>query len=138
MDFHELSAFVEVESVQDNICIPLHQDVPLIQLYPTKTQEDPILNMDFTANFIDQLRYCNTTSLLHYSFLKFHVQLLTGSFTTICGVHGILKTERLEIGQANYWNLACDCRSLFLFPIIILNTLCLCEPDPSCWVMQVL
>lgn len=56
MDFQELTAFVEVEKVQDNICIPGKQEVPLVQLYPTKIQEDPILNMDYTANFIDQLR----------------------------------------------------------------------------------
>lgn len=57
VDFQELTAFVEVEKVQDNITIPMKQEVPLIQLYPTKSQEEPYLNIDYTANFIDQLRY---------------------------------------------------------------------------------
>ncbi|XP_034231190.1 protein nessun dorma [Thrips palmi] len=57
VDFQELTAFVEVEKVQDNISIPGKQEVPLIQLYPTKSQEDPFLNVEYTANFIDQLRF---------------------------------------------------------------------------------
>lgn len=57
VDFRELTAIVEVEKVQDNISIPGKQEVPLIQLYPTKIQDDPFLNIDLTANFIDQLRF---------------------------------------------------------------------------------
>lgn len=47
---------VEIERVQDDISIPAKQEVPLTQLYPTKKQENSALNVDYTANFIDQLR----------------------------------------------------------------------------------
>lgn len=57
VDFHELTALVEVERVQDDISIPAKQDVPLVQLYPTKIQEETELNIDRTANLIDQLRF---------------------------------------------------------------------------------
>lgn len=71
VDFQELTAIVEVERVQDDISIPGKQEVPLIQLYPTISQEDPHLNVDHTANFIDQLRYCQNK--FHGTFMLFIV-----------------------------------------------------------------
>lgn len=57
VNFEELTAFVEVEKVQDDITIPVRQEVPLVELYPTKHQDDPHLNVEYTANFIDRFRF---------------------------------------------------------------------------------
>ncbi|KAK3910665.1 Protein nessun dorma [Frankliniella fusca] len=57
VNFEELTAFVEVEKVQEDISIPLRQEVPLLELYPTKHQDELHLNVEYTANFIDRFRF---------------------------------------------------------------------------------
>lgn len=57
VDFQELFALVRIVAVQDEIRLPEKYDVPLAELYPTREQENAVLDMVGTANCIDQLRF---------------------------------------------------------------------------------
>lgn len=57
VDCSELAALVKIVAVQDEIHLPEKCDVPLIELYPTRDQENSALDCLGTANCIDQLRY---------------------------------------------------------------------------------
>ncbi|XP_008215276.1 protein nessun dorma isoform X1 [Nasonia vitripennis] len=57
VDFSELSALVKIVAVQDDIHLPDKYDVPLLELYPTKEQENTALDVVSTAECIDQLRF---------------------------------------------------------------------------------
>jgi hypothetical protein len=57
IDFQELCALVKIVAVQDDIHLPKQYDVPLIELYPTKDQENSVLDIVATAKCIDQLRF---------------------------------------------------------------------------------
>lgn len=60
VDFSELSALVKIFAVQDDIHLPDRYDVPLTELYPTKEQENSVLDINTTAECIDQLRFFYT------------------------------------------------------------------------------
>lgn len=55
----DLTAFVKVLAVQDDIHLPESHIVPLMQLWPTKHQDDTLvgLNLHATANAIDMLHF---------------------------------------------------------------------------------
>lgn len=59
VDFSNLQALVRVIAVQDEShIIPEKHHVPLIQLWPTKAQDETVaLNLSSTANVIDMLRF---------------------------------------------------------------------------------
>lgn len=57
VDFTELSALVKIVAVLDDIHLPERYDVPLTELYPTKEQENNALDINTTAECIDQLRF---------------------------------------------------------------------------------
>lgn len=57
VDYDELTALVKIIAVQDEIHLPEKYDVPLVELYPTKNQENEVLDMPGTANCIDGLRF---------------------------------------------------------------------------------
>ncbi|XP_015182736.1 PREDICTED: SHC SH2 domain-binding protein 1 [Polistes dominula] len=57
VDFNDLSALVKIIAVQDEIHLPAKYDVPLIELYPTKSQPNNTLDMIGTSCCIDQLRF---------------------------------------------------------------------------------
>ncbi|KAK0095817.1 hypothetical protein PV326_007291 [Microctonus aethiopoides] len=57
VDFTEQSALVKIIAVQDEIHLPDKYDVPLVELYPTKNQNNNVLDIIGTANCIDQLRF---------------------------------------------------------------------------------
>lgn len=59
IDFRDLTAFIKILAVQDdNIHLPESHVVPLIQLWPTKYQDDTVrLDLQGTANGIDKLRF---------------------------------------------------------------------------------
>lgn len=57
VDFSELSALVKIVAVQDDIHLPDKYDVPLLEIYPTKEQENTALDVVSTAECIDQLRF---------------------------------------------------------------------------------
>lgn len=57
IDFAELSALVKIVAVQDDIHLPERYDVPLIELYATKEQENSALDVAATAECIDKLRF---------------------------------------------------------------------------------
>jgi hypothetical protein len=54
--FQELQAVVDIVAVQDDISLPEQHEVPLTSLYPTKQQENEILDVNGIANCLDQLR----------------------------------------------------------------------------------
>jgi len=54
--FQELQAVVEILAVQDDISLAEQHKVPLTSLYPTKIQENEVLDIYGTANCLDQLR----------------------------------------------------------------------------------
>lgn len=61
IDFRDLTAFVKILAVQDDIHLPESHVVPLIQLWPTKDQDDTVcLNLQATANGIDMLHFFYT------------------------------------------------------------------------------
>lgn len=55
--FEELQAVVDIVAVQDDISLPEQHEVPLTCLYPTKKQENQILDFHGTADCLDQLRF---------------------------------------------------------------------------------
>lgn len=56
--FRELRAEFTVSAVQDDdVHLPESHSVPLIDLWPTKEQENAELNIERTADCIDQLRF---------------------------------------------------------------------------------
>ncbi|KDR10984.1 protein nessun dorma isoform X2 [Zootermopsis nevadensis] len=55
--FQELEAVVDIVAVQDDISLPEQHEVPLTSLYPTKQQENEVLDINCTANCLDQLRF---------------------------------------------------------------------------------
>lgn len=58
VDFQELSCSFTIEAVQDDtVELPAKYDVPLIELWPLKEQENVALNIEMTADAIDQLRF---------------------------------------------------------------------------------
>ncbi|XP_063976165.1 protein nessun dorma [Diachasmimorpha longicaudata] len=57
VDFADLSALVKIVAVQDEIHLPEKCDVPLIELYPTRNQENAVIDAEGTANCVDQLRF---------------------------------------------------------------------------------
>lgn len=55
--FNELKATFIVQAVQDDdVHLPEQQEVNLIDLYPTKSQENNELNVERTAEILDSLR----------------------------------------------------------------------------------
>lgn len=62
VDSNEHSALVKIVAVQDDIHLPEKYDVPLVELYPTRTQQNSALDVASTAECIDMLRF-------FYSFL---------------------------------------------------------------------
>ena len=54
--FQELQAVVDIVAVQDDISLAEQHEVPLTSLYPTKKQENKMLDIYGTANCLDQLR----------------------------------------------------------------------------------
>lgn len=58
IDFRDLSAFVKILAVQDDIHLTESHIVPLTQLWPTKYQDDTVgLNLQATGNGIDMLHF---------------------------------------------------------------------------------
>lgn len=59
VSFADLAAFVKILAVQDEIHLPEAHVVPLIQLWPTRHQDETLtgLNVDATANAIDMLHF---------------------------------------------------------------------------------
>lgn len=58
VDFQDLTCSFIIEAVQDeNVELPDKYYVPLIELWPTKSQENDALNVDLTAEALDSLRY---------------------------------------------------------------------------------
>ncbi|PNF25973.1 hypothetical protein B7P43_G06363 [Cryptotermes secundus] len=57
VNFEELRAVVDIVAVQDDISLPEQHEVPLTSLYPTKKQENEILDVHGTADCLDQLRF---------------------------------------------------------------------------------
>lgn len=58
VDFQELTATFLIEAVQDeDVELPERYEVPLIELWPTVTQENNALNVEMTAEAIDIYRY---------------------------------------------------------------------------------
>lgn len=57
IDYDDLSALVRIVAVQDDIHLPEKHDVPLKELYPTKSQHYNSLDVEGTAACIDQLRF---------------------------------------------------------------------------------
>lgn len=58
IDFRDLTAFVKILAVQDDVQLPQSHIVPIMQLWPTKYQDDTAgLNLQATANGIDMLRF---------------------------------------------------------------------------------
>ncbi|XP_014215719.1 protein nessun dorma [Copidosoma floridanum] len=58
VDYMELMATVKIVAVQDDdIHLPEHYDVPLIELYATREQENSVLDILATAECIDKLRF---------------------------------------------------------------------------------
>ncbi|XP_058814910.1 protein nessun dorma isoform X2 [Topomyia yanbarensis] len=55
--FDELKAIFLIEAVQDDVHLPDKQIVSLEELWPLKEQENNALNVDRTANCLDQLRF---------------------------------------------------------------------------------
>nr|XP_018911118.1 PREDICTED: protein nessun dorma isoform X1 [Bemisia tabaci] len=57
VNFKELTAQVRVNRVMHEVSLPeVISDVPLLNLYPTSEQENSALNVEFTAECIDQYR----------------------------------------------------------------------------------
>lgn len=56
MIFQDLQAVVDIVAVQDDISLQEQHEVPLTSLYPTKQQENEVLDINGTANCLDQLR----------------------------------------------------------------------------------
>lgn len=56
-DFTDHSARVRIIAVQDDIHLLEKYDVPLIELYPTKKQENSAIDVARTAECIEQLRF---------------------------------------------------------------------------------
>jgi hypothetical protein len=54
--FQDLQAVVDIVAVQDDISLQEQHEVPLTSLYPTKQQENEVLDINGTANCLDQLR----------------------------------------------------------------------------------
>jgi hypothetical protein len=54
--FQELQAVVNIVAVQDDISLAEQHEVPLTCLYPTKKQENKVLDIYGTADCLDQLR----------------------------------------------------------------------------------
>lgn len=57
IDCSELTVFVKIIAVQDEIHLPEKYQVPLIELYPTKNQNNSTLDVIGTAECIEQLRF---------------------------------------------------------------------------------
>ena len=57
LDFMELSASIKILSVEDDVHLPEKYKVPLIELYPTKEQENSALDIVATAECVDTLRF---------------------------------------------------------------------------------
>lgn len=58
VDFDELTATAKVIAVQDDISLPEIVTVPIIQVWPTKTQDPTVvLNLKTTANALDMVRF---------------------------------------------------------------------------------
>lgn len=56
--FDELRANFRVIAVQDDeVTLPELHEVPLEELWPTKAQENPAINIDITAECVDRLRF---------------------------------------------------------------------------------
>ncbi|KAH8353680.1 hypothetical protein KR084_012659 [Drosophila pseudotakahashii] len=56
--FQELKAVFVVTAVQDNdVHLPESNEVSLVELWPTVQQANPVLNVDYTADCIDRLRF---------------------------------------------------------------------------------
>lgn len=61
IDYHNLEASVKIIAVQDIISLPEQLHVPLIHLWPTKSQERSFfLNLETTANSLDIVRFFYT------------------------------------------------------------------------------
>jgi hypothetical protein len=54
--FQELQAVVDIVAVQDDISLPEQHKVSLTSLYPTKQQENEVLDVNCIADCLDQLR----------------------------------------------------------------------------------
>lgn len=64
--FKELKAIFSIIAIQDDdIHLPEEHEVPLIDLWPTKVQENPAINIEATANCVDMIRY-GRTHFTHY------------------------------------------------------------------------
>lgn len=56
--FKDLKAIFVISAIQDDdIHLPEEHEVPLIDLWPTKVQENPAINIEATANCVDMIRY---------------------------------------------------------------------------------
>lgn len=69
IDFNELMAFVKIIAVQDDISLPEKHYVPLLQLWPTKSQDKTVvLNLVSTAKALDMYRFFYTNVFLPWDF----------------------------------------------------------------------
>ncbi|XP_057329723.1 protein nessun dorma [Microplitis mediator] len=57
VNYSELTVLIKIIAVQDEIHLPEKYEVPLIELYPTKNQDNNALDVVGTAHCIDQLRF---------------------------------------------------------------------------------
>ncbi|KAL7304581.1 protein nessun dorma [Trichogramma pretiosum] len=57
LELSNLTAVVDIVAVQDDIHLPETCDVPLKELYPTKEQGNIVLDIERTAECLDQLRF---------------------------------------------------------------------------------
>lgn len=64
--FKDLKAIFAIIAIQDDdIHLPEEHEVPLIDLYPTKVQENPAIHIEATANCVDMIRYTTTYFTVH-------------------------------------------------------------------------
>lgn len=115
--FQDLKADFSVIAVQDDdIHLPERYEVPLEDLFPTIEQENDELNIDRTADCLDELRYENafgrnqilTGKIILKLTLSVLFELAGLDFSTkTFGCHGTMTpmTMKLLIGATSIWRL---------------------------------
>lgn len=102
-----LQAEFEVISVQDDdVHIHMYHDVPLEDLWPTKQQENSVLDVEGTANCIDSLRYVHCTVQEHRitGLLIMYELQYADSSTKISGFPGTMTMTTTWTGPRIIWN----------------------------------
>lgn len=93
--FTELKATFEVTGVEDDgVHLPTRHEVALIDLLPTKFQENSAIEIETTAKCVDMLRYITNILLPQLD----TINQPTGTFTNTSGCHGTTRTTRNKTG----------------------------------------